>query len=164
MSVVSIKPAQLAPKLMAQHKGMHRAMFVAAKKAAYRFKATLMAACDDEGITDTGMLKNSWKVSSDSKGSSVFSTAPHAGIIELGCRPHPVSKEGREAIAGWARRKLGLSEKEAESAAYAIALKIKREGQKPKYLVRKQLPKASKFFAQEFAKIAFNRSGQGTIE
>ncbi len=45
--------------------------------------------------------------------------------VELGTRPHfpPL-----EPLQLWAEHKLGLTEAEAESAAYAIARKIQREG------------------------------------
>lgn len=127
--------------------------------------------------------------------------APHAGIIELGARPHPVSREGVEAIARWVFLKLhavqGPSKKTFDEKsgkfrttvpkdrrkqisvrregpvrevngkrkgpgsykvgydeaslqiAYAIAQKIKREGQKPKYVVKRHLPLASQYVAEE---------------
>lgn len=68
----------------------------------------------------------------------VGSSQPSALFIELGTRPHPeAGSQGArqmpppEALVPWVRAKLGLGEKEAKSAAFAIALKIKKHGTKP---------------------------------
>jgi hypothetical protein len=46
-----------------------------------------------------------------------------------------VSAEGRATIAQWAMRKLGLDAKAADSVAWAISEKIRREGQKPRHIL-----------------------------
>lgn len=56
----------------------------------------------------------------------VGTTLAYAQPIELGARPHmpPIAP-----LADWVRRKLGVKDgKEARSVAYAIALKIARDG------------------------------------
>lgn len=55
-------------------------------------------------------------------------SAPYASFVEYGTDPHPVSEEGINELKRWAHLKLGLSDKEAESAAYAIANKIRQCG------------------------------------
>lgn len=63
-------------------------------------------------------------------------SAPYASYVEYGTDPHPVSKEGIEELKEWARLKLSLSEEEAESAAYAIANKIRTSGTDPQPFFR----------------------------
>ena len=56
-------------------------------------------------------------------------SAPHAGVIEFGSRPHmpPV-----EPFIGWARRVLRLSTGIARKAAWAVAINIKKFGTIPR--------------------------------
>ncbi len=68
----------------------------------------------------------------------VGSSQPSALFVELGTRPHPEAGSGAprkmpppEALEPWVRSVLGLGEKEARSAAFAIAMKIKLKGTKP---------------------------------
>lgn len=67
---------------------------------------------------------------------SVENDAPYVGILETGARPHPVSIEGKRAIARWAKAKFGVDRPEANRIANAIAWKISKKGQKPTYFVR----------------------------
>lgn len=60
----------------------------------------------------------------------VGSSQPSASFVELGTKPHPVSKEGRVALESWVRAKLGVSAKEAPGVAYLVARKIARKGTK----------------------------------
>lgn len=155
--VVRMRPDQLPRALRAEGERIRRAIPKAARAAAQRFKARLVARTDELGITDTGILKNSWRVTpggdADGAVATVYSDAPHAGVVELGARPHVVSLEGRESIARWAMRKLGLDEKEAERASFAIAKKLELVGQKPRYLVRDALPDARRYFAEELVRV-----------
>lgn len=171
--VVRMRPDQLPRALRAEGERIRRAIPKAARAAAQRFKARLVARTDELGITDQGILKNSWRVGTgggrDDAGrftagsggtvARVYSDAPHAGVIELGARPHAVSLEGREAIARWAMRKLNLSEKEAEHAAFAIAKKIEKVGQKPRYLVRDCLDDARRYFGEELSRVVASGAG-----
>ncbi len=66
-------------------------------------------------------------------GAVVFNFKPYAAIIELGRRigkPPP-----REIIMHWAQRRLGLSKKEAEKAAWPIAMAIAKRGLLPRYVM-----------------------------
>lgn len=58
----------------------------------------------------------------------VGTSSPYATPVEEGTRPHPVSRDGREALADWARRKLGVSERESHRVAFLVARKIGRLG------------------------------------
>ncbi len=92
---------------------------------------------EQAGTSDTGALAssgNAQKVSDDSfevsfgGGAGKVSYASH---IEYGTDPHHPGDKGVEALEGWARRKLGLSPKEAKKAAVRIAWKIYRYGTEP---------------------------------
>lgn len=95
---VSLRPDQVsaairrtvAPALV--RKGMVR--------AAYRGQALLRKRTP----TDQGMMKNSWTVREWGGTCELINTAPYAGIIEAGARPHPVSIEGQMAIYWWVVR------------------------------------------------------------
>ena len=55
----------------------------------------------------SGRLAASWRVEVDAAGTVVLiNTAPHAGIDEVGARPHAVSLEGQDALREWIRRTL----------------------------------------------------------
>jgi hypothetical protein len=95
--------------------------------------------------TDMGQLRNGWRVLEGADGIRLENSAPHAGVVELGARPHKVNAAGRKAIAEWAMRKLGLDEAQAKSFAFALAAKIAKEGQAPTYFVRQELQKLAEF-------------------
>ncbi len=134
---------------------------------------------------DQGQLKASWRVitfgtaSLDKRGGGIAkvilaelrNTAPHAGIVELGARPHKVSPEGWAAIYEWARRhfvevsrgrdgqrrerRIGGDTGEDQwlsELTWAIVKKIEREGQKPTYFVRDSLEALSEIMDVEVAK------------
>lgn len=134
---------------------------------------------------DQGQLKASWEIergterrprarwlrSKDVKLAELKNRAPHAGIVELGARPHPVSEEGIQAIARWAMRVLtfktppALKRRKNEQGprqrardrrfaaalgiARAIAWRIRHKGQKPTYYVRDSVPTAVRLMAAE---------------
>jgi len=159
MPTIRLQPSQLARALRGDAQRVRMAMKSAALGAARRFVAYLKNEIDRRGITDLGIFKASWKaVRNPDGGASISSDAPQAGVIELGARPHPVSQEGRDAIAAWAQRKLGLSPAEAMRAAFLIARKISREGQKPTYLVRDSLPHARTFYGEEIVRVLNSRA------
>lgn len=158
--VTRIRADQLPRALRAEGERIARGIPKACRAAAQRFKARLVARTDELGITDTGMYKNGWRVSAGEgeTAAQVYNDAPYAGVIELGARPHPVSAEGREAIARWAMRKLGLGETEAKSAAFLIARKLQAEGQKGHFVVRDLIPEARRYFAEELSRVLSSRS------
>jgi hypothetical protein len=55
---------------------------------------------------DLALMINAWEVHNQPYGASLDNTAPYAGIIEGGARPHGVSAEGRLAIRDWVMRNL----------------------------------------------------------
>ena len=160
MPTISIKPKQLASALRGEGKRVARAIVTGSYRAAQRFKAHLVDQCDARGITDQGVFKNAFRVVKTTGGATVSNDAPHAGVIELGARPHPIGAPVRALIAAWCVRKLGMDPKDAARMAYFIGLKIEREGQKPTYIIRNNLPKAKVFFAEEVVRILNNRGGQ----
>lgn len=189
MSVIVIQMDQLPAAFQNERAKINGAMKKAARAAAQKLKAFLVDEVDSLGITYQGIYRNSFVV----KGNEVSNNAPHAGIIELGARPHAVSEEGFQAIKEWVRVKLlgrpaenwndlkkaakdriagktnnigGLNAllgvksevDEAEGIARAIVNKIRREGQKPKYVMRNALPKATAYFKQELERIIAEES------
>lgn len=149
MATVRVEANKLAVTLRNNAKRERTLVASAALAAAHRFRAHLVQAADDAGITDTGAYRKGFKVVKAGLGSRVENSAPHAGVIERGARPHFVGARVRAMIARWARRKLGLSKKEAESAAYAIAHKISVQGSKAHYIVRDAIPVARRMFGEE---------------
>lgn len=82
---------------------------------------------------DTGLMLRSGFVNRKWLEKEVGYSAPYASVIEYGSHPHmpPV-----EPLIKWAKRKIGLSEKEAEQAGWRIAKKIAKEGTLPKPFFR----------------------------
>lgn len=132
------------------------------KLAAHRGRTLLVR----KSPVDRGNFKNAWRVRTIAGGAEIQNDAPYAGIIELGARPHPVSREGIEALTGWARRHFpGVDEKEHKSIAFAIAAKLKKYGQKPTYLVRDSMDELRQYIGEameaEVKKFAANRTKGG---
>lgn len=155
--IINIRPQQLGSALRADAVRVRRTMPRAAYAAAMRLGAHVANEIDRRGITDQGILKGSVRARRTATGATMEVTAPHAGMVELGTRPHRVSKAAREAIARWAVRKLGLSERDAQRAAWFIGQKIEREGTAPTYVVRDSLPAARRFFAEEMVRMLNSR-------
>ena len=169
MSVISLKPGQVAGELKARARKTPGEITKAMMRSARRAQAMLVRRTPK----DLGQAKAGWKVSQAIKGTKgaridVYNDNPYVGILERGARPHPVSKEGVAMIHAWVWRnrmhfpslktaggnaKTGKGAKaEALNIAYAIAAKIKREGQKPKYFVKDSIPELQKDFAVELNK------------
>lgn len=93
---------------------------------------------------DTGFLMRSGNVIREPGKRRIVYSSPYAAYVEFGTHPHmpPV-----QPLIEWSKRKLRLSEKEAESAGWAIAIKIKNEGAEPKPFLRP---------AANYAKVHFN--------
>jgi len=173
----------------------------AARKAVQR--ATLRGAARGKALlarvspTDLGQLRSSWEIKRTGMGISgtaaaftrsgtlavLQNNAPHAGIVELGARPHPVSWEGFEAIYFWVyrhRHYFGMVTKsgrrkrvdakgwqssgrsggevweenpEIASIARGIIWKLAREGQKPTYFVQSKLDFLQDYVAIEFVRL-----------
>lgn len=153
--ITRIRADQLPRVLRAEGHKVARAIPKAARASAYRLRALCIERTNALCITDTGLFKNAWRVGGASSGTlaQVYNDAPYAGVIEMGARPHAVSKEGREAITRWAMRKLGLDEVEAKRVAYLVAQKLKNEGQKGHFIARDAVPQAREYFAQEIERL-----------
>lgn len=91
------------------------------------------------GSVDSGQLLKSGAVNRKFLEKEIVYTAPQAIWIEFGTHPHPVSKSGRENLKKWFIRKLGLTEKEAESASWGLANRIRMEGSQAKPFLRPAL-------------------------
>lgn len=156
---IKITSDKLAAALSGERKRVRACIPKASLAACHRLRARIIDEIDKRKITDRGILKNGVRVANrgtDGRfqgGASVIGDAPHTGIVELGARPHPVSKEGRDAIAGWCVRKLGMEEKDAARMAWFISKKIAEVGQKPTYVFRDCVPDGLRFFGEEMVRI-----------
>lgn len=143
---IKISPKELAGKLKAHNEEAKKALRRGANSAAHRAVLLLK----EKSPVDQGQYRNAWQVKRGADGMpSIGNDAPHAGIIERGARPHPVSEEGIEALTAWAMRRLGLDEKEARGVAFAIAKKLRERGQEPKWIVRNAMNEIVKITRQE---------------
>lgn len=95
---------------------------------------------------DLGILKQSTRGVPQSTGGYILVDAPHAGIVEMGSRPHwaPI----RPLIA-WAKRHGAATDSDAYRMAKAVQVKISRVGTAPTYFMRKSLPKLKRILAAE---------------
>jgi hypothetical protein len=74
----------------------------------------------------------------------VFSTLPYIEVIEDGRLPGTfVSREGLDALTGWAQRKLGATGPDALRAAFAIATAIERRGLPPQHILEQGIAGAA---------------------
>jgi hypothetical protein len=187
MAAIVIKPSQLGSALRGEARKVAGAIERGAIRGAHRGKAHLIAETDRKGITDMGQYRGSFQVFRGKIGpgrsalASIENHAPIAGIVELGARPHPVSKEGIEAIARWVQRKLGIvgvhgpvQQKvnaktgkvtfkqprkfvditdEAMQIANAIAWKIRHHGQEGRFVFAEAKPQIERYFREEVERI-----------
>lgn len=160
MSSIAIKPDDVAKMMEAENKKALWMLDDACRAAALRMVTFLANLVDDLGITYLGTYKLSLHVELVEGLWTVLADAPHAGIVELGARPHPVSEEGRLAIKTWAERKLGLTEDQAEEASWAICKKIENEGVDGHFLMRDSQPQAKQFLREELARILSAEAGK----
>lgn len=157
MSEIKITGNRVGEALAFESRRASTSLRDASLAAARRMVPYLANQADSRKITDRGIYKAGFKARRRPNGAENVNDAPHAGIIELGARPHKVSAAGIKAIARWAVRKLGLKREEAQSAAWGIAKKLEAEGQEPQYVVRDSLPQARAYFDQEFKRFMSNR-------
>lgn len=118
---------------------------------------------------------------------SVTNDAPYAGVIERGARPHGVSEEGQRAIYEWVRRHFRFTTTVKRGAnagkqskpksvtgeafedpflsevTFGIVMKLKREGQKGRFIVRNERPAltdaAAKDLIAEISKVSRQKPG-----
>lgn len=179
MATFRLKPNQLARALRSTDAAARRAVDAGIMAAAQRGKKHLIEATRKKKVDYLGQYRNSFQVQKFPSGEvRLLNDSPHAGIVELGARPHPTSKEGIEALTQWVLRKIieegpkrpmkqsgpltpwsdakhaaagGVYsiEDEARGIAYAIAAKFKREGQKGKHIFKDELPDLTRFLKEE---------------
>lgn len=172
VATVQCTAEELAFQYQAHEQELKHQIRVAALDAAY---ATLRPVARATPV-DLGEMKNAWTVREGpgEVAAELRNDAPHAGIVELGARPHwpPF-----EPIFEWALRHAGdlalggvvkigsqafrksksgnlfykgqssLDDDDVEEVrrfAYALCAKIAREGQKPTHLMLKHLPFAQR--------------------
>jgi hypothetical protein len=159
-------PAQAKTMLAEMGKKLPDMMRRSARSSALRASAKL----SKEQPKDNGVLQAAYGPSAVSvypadKGKTVMlhASAPHAGIIERGARPHPVSAEGRAAIKQWVIRK-GIAADAALQPEYKgrdiadiaaiiadlICKKIAAKGQKGNFLVSKTVEPAAAWTRENF--------------
>lgn len=163
-NTIRVGLGQLPAQLDLGEKTIRRAIARGALAGAHRGRALMVR----NTPTDQGQLRASWKVKPgvhEFSGVSqdlaeLINDAPHISIVELGARPHAVSREGWEAIYEWVRRHFrggvmggsgsmrprmrgagGRFAKDGKDPViagitWAIVRKIKKYGQKPTLFVR----------------------------
>lgn len=95
---------------------------------------------------DRGEYKHGWSVRRAlGNHPHLANDAPHAGIIELGARPHwaPFAP-----LYEWAQRKaadIGIAPPDVYGFAKAVQAKIAAEGQAPKFIMRNRLDDATRY-------------------
>ena len=128
-------------------------------------RALFKAALIGEGIVasktprDRGQAVNAWSVVPTDDGAELFNDAPHAGILELGSRPH---RPPFRPILEWVVRVFGTGKKsfedysEVDSHLFGIAVsivrKIEAHGTRPHYMVRDSLGKLADIAKREVEK------------
>ncbi len=191
-SVVTINIRDLPDALRRDEARVRAAIARGARAGAERGRAFIAKRTP----TDLGQLKASWKVipgptvvppSGTLTLTQLQNTAPHAGVVEMGARPHAVNPEGWAAIYEWVRRhpemythsgsrrnaawqgpnkpKMRQNRKmlgpigpfkgpdpEISAITNAIVGKLKRDGQKPTYFIRKNLDGIAKAMLTEIAR------------
>ena len=182
MTTIVLTPKQLTARLKQDAAKFPGALKAGLRRGAQRGRTLLV----HESPVDTGQFKNAWKVRDTSGVGSapqIHNDAPHAGIIERGARPHPVNREGVEAIRAWVKRVLGAElrmnmraqsskgrvkkadvEAQIDSITWAIITKLKREGQVGKFIVEQNLEKLARFAREEVERTlaaVFNRPAGG---
>lgn len=184
MPTISVKPGMLGATLRAAGKRTQTATRRGVRAAAHRGVALLTRLTP----VDEGIMKNAWKVvagGGETGSVRIENLAPHAGIIEAGARPHPVSEEGRKAIEGWVRRVVlsgyvtngGLkatgkerkltSQEKADADVSAIVAriiwKIRTKGAKGHWIVKDNMEELRAFVFEEIDRYMAKAHGGGTI-
>jgi hypothetical protein len=169
-NVISIGIDQLPAELARLEGRMGKALVRGLRVGAERGRAIMVKRTP----TDRGELRASWKVRANGLATELVNDAPHAGIVELGARPHKVSAEGWAAIYEWVRRhpflygqkrartKVSATptqvaamgpfkglDPEISSITWAIVKKINKVGQKATYFVLKSMDELRDTLAKE---------------
>lgn len=161
---IRITPKELPAELRARVRGGP----VLVRKATYLAAVRGQAYMKSVTKVDRGQLKNAWKAKRVDNGAVLENSAPYAGVIELGARPHPVGVYVWSLIREWVRRNITYQVKAKsgknkgklvtkrhskddemlDEITWGIVGKIRREGQEPTYFVRNSMPKLQSFFGE----------------
>ena len=95
-------------------------------------------------ITDTGELLSSEEFKKTKTGAKLVFKADHASDIEYGTPAGTVAD--LNDLKAWAKRKLGLKEKEAIGAAYGIKQNIFNNGTEPRPFIRHAVYKTINYY------------------
>jgi len=103
------------------------------------------------GAFNTGGYMRSWRSEGLSFGARVYNLQPYSGVVDLGRRPGVgVSRQGIElGLMPWAKRKLGLTDSQARSVAWAIATAIKKRGLLPRRVMTGGLDAMERLVVEE---------------
>jgi len=98
------------------------------------------------GVMGGGGLRGS--ITSELRGTAiddlqgkVYSPMKHALPVEMGTKPHPVSREGQAAIRDWVEKILNVSPEESKSVAFLVVRKISKEGTEGAHMFEEGLSK-----------------------
>lgn len=167
MATIRIPPGKLGALLETHARKLPEATRAGLSRAAEQARTTELAR---KLPVYRGVLQNAWEVRTEATGSTaalVTNTAPYAGIVERGARPHWTSKEGRDALREWVRLKIfrpgrrrrpvsrrdtgpgGLYEREIESIVWAIVNAWAKRGRAGGFQVRDALPRLGQEATEE---------------
>jgi len=113
-----------------------------------------------ESPVDLGAYKAAWRTEDVADGAHLNNTAPYAGVIEDGARPHEVSKGTIAAVAAWAERH-GFEN--AWAFAVSWAKKVAAVGIPARNIVRDRLGRLRGFVGEEFGRMWANRFSGGAV-
>lgn len=106
------------------------------------------------GAVNTGSFARAWRHGAIAEGEGgtaggarIFNSSPYGAVIEHGRRAG--TWPPRAAIARWAQRRLGLSEEDAQRAAFPIARAIARRGLLPRNIMSGAEPQLLKIMLRE---------------
>ena len=158
--------ASAVPRELLRRGGMiSQALLRGSHRGAERARGLMVA----KTPTDTGELRGSWKVKRGSLTGSkrtvelavLVNSAPHAGIVERGARPHGVNRAGIQALSRWVRRHFpSSSESQQMGIVWAIVRKLKAKGQKPTHFVRNNKPEAERYLVAEIERALRAQAGK----
>jgi hypothetical protein len=103
------------------------------------------------GAFNYGDFKRAWKSAAVPGGAKVFNTRPYAAVIEEGRRPGS-KMPPRGIIEHWARRRLGVGEKEAKSLDFVIRRAIAERGLLPRKVLERALPEMDEAVLEEIVR------------
>ena len=113
------------------------------------------------GAVDTGNYRRSWRATNLSDGAVLGNAAGYSPIIEDGRRAGAKMPPKQVAI-DIARRKMGLSQREAELAWFPIARAIARRGLRPRHVLTNAIPELVRVGLEE-VKGAVAAALRGTV-